>query len=147
MVAQPDKPAGRGMKLQAPAVAVRARELGLPLLQPPKIRTPEFLDTIAQLAPDLGIVVALVAFAVAGVFTAPANAAMLLLRDQESPAAVRSQVFTIGAGLRAAAAAVGAALAGAASGLDAGWLILGIAAVWIASGLLLTLFPRPVDTR
>jgi hypothetical protein len=72
---------------------------------------------------------------------------MLLLRDQESPAAVRSQVFTIGAGLRAAAAAVGAALAGAASGLDAGWLILGIAAVWIASGLLLTLFPRPVDTR
>lgn len=58
VVAQPDKPAGRGMKLQAPAVAVRARELGLPLLQPPKIRTPEFLDTIAQLAPDLGIVVA-----------------------------------------------------------------------------------------
>ncbi|MCJ1702406.1 MFS transporter [Rathayibacter sp. PhB179] len=98
-------------------------------------------------APDLGIVVALVAFAVAGVFTAPANAAMLLLRDQESPAAVRSQVFTIGAGLRAAAAAVGAALAGAASSLDAGWLILGIAAVWIASGLLLTLFPRPAATR
>ncbi|MCJ1686455.1 MFS transporter [Rathayibacter sp. VKM Ac-2927] len=98
-------------------------------------------------APDLGIVVALVAFAVAGVFTAPANAAMLLLRDQESPAAVRSQVFTIGAGLRAAAAAVGAALAGAASGLDAGWLILGIATVWIASGLLLTLFPRPLPAR
>jgi methionyl-tRNA formyltransferase len=58
VVAQPDKPAGRGMKMQAPAVAVRARELGLPLLQPPKIRTAEFLDAIAGLAPDLGIVIA-----------------------------------------------------------------------------------------
>jgi methionyl-tRNA formyltransferase len=58
VVAQPDKPAGRGMKMQAPAVAVRARELGLPLLQPPKIRNAELLDAIAQLAPDLGIVIA-----------------------------------------------------------------------------------------
>ncbi|QHC56530.1 MFS transporter [Rathayibacter tanaceti] len=91
--------------------------------------------------PDLGIVVAVAAFAVAGVFTAPSNAAMLLLRDQESPAAVRSQVFTIGAGLRSAAAAVGAALAGAASGFGASWLVAGIAAVWIGSGLLLRLFP------
>ncbi|PPF26432.1 hypothetical protein C5D07_05080 [Rathayibacter tritici] len=91
--------------------------------------------------PDLGIVVTVVAFAVAGAFTAPATAAMLLLRDQESPAAVRSQVFTIGAGLRSAAAAVGAVLAGAASGLGASWLVAGIAAVWIGSGLLLRLFP------
>lgn len=58
VVAQPDKPAGRGMKMQAPAVAVRARELGLPLLQPPKIRTEEFLGEIARIAPDAGIVVA-----------------------------------------------------------------------------------------
>lgn len=58
VVAQPDRPAGRGMRMQAPPVAVRARELSLPLLQPPKIRTPEVLDTIAQLAPDAGIVIA-----------------------------------------------------------------------------------------
>jgi methionyl-tRNA formyltransferase len=58
VVAQPDKPAGRGMKMQAPAVAVRARELNLPLLQPPKIRNEEFLVEIARLAPDCGIVVA-----------------------------------------------------------------------------------------
>jgi methionyl-tRNA formyltransferase len=58
VVAQPDKPAGRGMKLQAPAVAVRARELGLPLLQPPKIRGDEFLGEIARIAPDCGVVVA-----------------------------------------------------------------------------------------
>jgi methionyl-tRNA formyltransferase len=38
VVAQPDKPAGRGMHMQAPAVVVRARELGLAVAQPPKIR-------------------------------------------------------------------------------------------------------------
>ena len=58
VVAQPDKPAGRGMKMQAPAVAVRARELGLPLLQPPKIRSEEFLAEIRSVAPDCGVVVA-----------------------------------------------------------------------------------------
>jgi methionyl-tRNA formyltransferase len=57
-VAQPDKPAGRGMKMQAPAVAVRARELGIPLLQPPKVRAAEFLDAMRDLAPDIGIVIA-----------------------------------------------------------------------------------------
>ena len=58
VVAQPDKPAGRGMKMQAPAVAVKARQLGLPLAQPPKIRNPEFLASIAALQADAGIVVA-----------------------------------------------------------------------------------------
>jgi methionyl-tRNA formyltransferase len=58
VVAQPDKPAGRGMKLQAPAVAVKAKELGLPLLQPPKIRNDEFLAQVRAANADLGIVVA-----------------------------------------------------------------------------------------
>jgi methionyl-tRNA formyltransferase len=58
VVAQPDKPAGRGMKLHAPAVAVKAREMGLPLAQPPRIRNDEFLTSIAALKPDAGIVVA-----------------------------------------------------------------------------------------
>jgi methionyl-tRNA formyltransferase len=58
VVAQPDKPAGRGMHMQPPAIAVRAGELGLPLVQPPKIRSPEFLESIAQLQPDIGIVIA-----------------------------------------------------------------------------------------
>lgn len=58
VVAQPDKPAGRGMKMQAPAVAVRARELGLPVAQPPKIRDAAFLESIKQLRPDVGVVVA-----------------------------------------------------------------------------------------
>jgi methionyl-tRNA formyltransferase len=58
VVAQPDKPAGRGMKLHAPAVAVRAGELGLPLAQPARIRNEEFLAQVRELAPDAGIVVA-----------------------------------------------------------------------------------------
>jgi methionyl-tRNA formyltransferase len=58
VVAQPDKPSGRGMKLHAPAVAVRAHQLGLPLAQPSKIRNAEFLESIAALRPDAGIVVA-----------------------------------------------------------------------------------------
>jgi methionyl-tRNA formyltransferase len=58
VVAQPDRPAGRGMKLQAPAVAVRARELALPLLQPAKIRTQEFLDEIRRCDADAAVVIA-----------------------------------------------------------------------------------------
>jgi len=58
VVAQPDKPAGRGMKMQAPAVAVKARAMGLPLAQPPRIRNDEFLASIAALNPDAGVVVA-----------------------------------------------------------------------------------------
>src|SRR5437764_12801805 len=58
VVAQPDKPAGRGMKLRSPAVAMRARELGLPVAQPAKIRDAAFLESIAALRPDAGIVIA-----------------------------------------------------------------------------------------
>jgi methionyl-tRNA formyltransferase len=58
VVAQPDKPAGRGMKMHAPAVAVRARAMGLPLAQPPRIRNDDFLAAITALKPDAGIVVA-----------------------------------------------------------------------------------------
>jgi methionyl-tRNA formyltransferase len=58
VVAQPDKPAGRGMHLQAPAVAVKAKELGLPLAQPLKARDPEFLARVAELNADAGIVIA-----------------------------------------------------------------------------------------
>ena len=58
VVAQPDRPAGRGMKLHVPPVIARARELGLSTAQPPKIRNAELLEQIAQLKPDAGVVVA-----------------------------------------------------------------------------------------
>ena len=58
VVAQPDKPAGRGMKMHAPAVAVRARELGLPVLQPARIRNDDVLAEMARTRPDAGVVIA-----------------------------------------------------------------------------------------
>ena len=58
VVAQPDKPSGRGMKMHAPPVAARARELGLPLVQPPRIRNEEFLATVRDSRPDAGVVIA-----------------------------------------------------------------------------------------
>jgi methionyl-tRNA formyltransferase len=58
VVAQPDKPAGRGMKMHAPAVAVRARELGLPLMQPARIRSEDVLAEMARANADVGVVIA-----------------------------------------------------------------------------------------
>ena len=58
VVAQPDRPAGRGMRTQAPAIAMAARELGLYVLQPLRIREQAFLDQIAELRPDVGVVIA-----------------------------------------------------------------------------------------
>jgi methionyl-tRNA formyltransferase len=58
VVAQPDRPAGRGQGLQAPPVARWAREQGLALAQPEKVREPAFLERLRELAPDLCVVVA-----------------------------------------------------------------------------------------
>jgi len=58
VVTTPDKPAGRGQKLHESDVKVAARELGLPVLQPVKLRDPEFVGALRALRPDLGIVIA-----------------------------------------------------------------------------------------
>jgi len=60
VVTQPDRPAGRGQGLAEPAVkrAARAHDPALPILQPEKIRTPEFEATLRAFAADLFIVVA-----------------------------------------------------------------------------------------
>ena len=58
VVTAPDKPAGRGRKLHESEVKIAARELGLPVLQPEKLKAPEFVDALRVLQPDLGIVIA-----------------------------------------------------------------------------------------
>ena len=58
VVSQPDRPAGRGKQLHEPAVKVAARRLGVPVLQPEKIRTPEFEAALRAHAPEIFIVVA-----------------------------------------------------------------------------------------
>ncbi|MDR0954623.1 MAG: methionyl-tRNA formyltransferase [Rikenellaceae bacterium] len=58
VVTTPDKPAGRGLKVQESAVKQYAQAAGLPILQPEKLRDPAFLEALTALAPDLGIVIA-----------------------------------------------------------------------------------------
>ena len=53
IVTQPDRPKGRGHRLTPPPVKVIAQRTGIPLLQPLKIKTPDFLDALAALRPDL----------------------------------------------------------------------------------------------
>jgi methionyl-tRNA formyltransferase len=58
VVTAPDKPAGRGMQLTESAVKKYAREKGLLILQPEKLRDPGFLESLRALQADLQIVVA-----------------------------------------------------------------------------------------
>ena len=58
VVTTPDKPAGRGQKVHESDVKCTARELGLPILQPEKLRDEAFLTALKELNPDLGIVIA-----------------------------------------------------------------------------------------
>jgi methionyl-tRNA formyltransferase len=52
VVTQPDRPAGRGLELREPPVKTAARELGLPLEQPARIRDPEAVVHLRAIAPD-----------------------------------------------------------------------------------------------
>ena len=58
VITQPDRPKGRGKKLSPPPVKLAAEQAGIPVLQPAKIRTEEFLDTLKGYNPDLIIVAA-----------------------------------------------------------------------------------------
>lgn len=60
VVTVPDKPAGRGLKVQESAVKRYAREVlpEVPLLQPVKLKDPEFVEAFRALEADLAIVVA-----------------------------------------------------------------------------------------
>ncbi len=58
VVTTPDKPAGRGQKMHESDVKLTAKELGLPILQPEKLRDEGFLEAIKALDIDLGIVIA-----------------------------------------------------------------------------------------
>jgi methionyl-tRNA formyltransferase len=58
VVTQPDRPKGRGMKLAPPPVKQLALELGLPVLQPTKVRTPDFAATLREHNADVALVIA-----------------------------------------------------------------------------------------
>src|SRR5215217_5460176 len=58
IITAPDKPAGRGLQLQQSAVKKYAVENGLTVLQPPKLKDPEFLKALQTLQADVQVVVA-----------------------------------------------------------------------------------------
>ncbi len=58
VVTQPDREAGRGRTLAAPPVKTTALELGLPVMQPEKLRAPEAMVQLQAWAPDLIVVAA-----------------------------------------------------------------------------------------
>lgn len=58
VVTQPDRPAGRGMKLTPPPVAERARQFGFEIAQPAKIRDATFLKRVEAVGPDVAVVIA-----------------------------------------------------------------------------------------
>ena len=58
VVTMPDKIAGRGHKLIESDVKKYAKENGLKVLQPEKLKSPEFIDTLREIGADLFIVIA-----------------------------------------------------------------------------------------
>ncbi|MEO6218892.1 MAG: methionyl-tRNA formyltransferase [Ginsengibacter sp.] len=58
VITAPDKPAGRGMQLNQSAIKKIALLEGLKILQPEKLKNPEFIDELKNLEADLQVVVA-----------------------------------------------------------------------------------------
>ena len=58
VVTQPDRASGRGRELKMPPVKALALELGIPVMQPEKLRAPETIDQLRAWKPDLIVVVA-----------------------------------------------------------------------------------------
>lgn len=55
---QPDRPVGRGLELRASPVKQKAMQLGLPVFQPEKLSAPGEFERLAELKPDVIVVVA-----------------------------------------------------------------------------------------
>lgn len=58
VITAPDKPAGRGQQISEPAVKKYAASKRLRILQPEKLKNPDFLDELQSLKADLQVVVA-----------------------------------------------------------------------------------------
>lgn len=58
VVTQPDKPKGRGKSVQFPPVKEVAVKAGIPVLQPRRVREPEFIEVLKGIRADVIVVVA-----------------------------------------------------------------------------------------
>ena len=98
------------------------------------------LTILAGLHVSLAFTVIVVA--AAGLFSSPSVAALFELRTANSTPEVRAQVFTVGAGLRAAASAAGAAMIGPFTGVDATLLVALVGVAWLASAAIMLPYGR-----
>ena len=73
VVTQPDRPAGRGQRVAVSPVKRRAEGAGLPLLQPARLRDPEWPERLAALTADVAVVVAFGQILPQAVLDAPAR--------------------------------------------------------------------------
>lgn len=99
----------------------------------------------AAFAPSVAVTAAL--FALAGVCDGPLLTATLRIRAQYAPDGVRTQVFTLGAGLKVTAASTGAALVGIVADAPAAALLTGIAGLLLAAALLHVVVVAPEPGR
>jgi methionyl-tRNA formyltransferase len=58
VITQPDRAKGRGNKLAPPPVKLLAEKYDIPVFQPEKVKTPEFVEKLRELAPEVIVVVA-----------------------------------------------------------------------------------------
>lgn len=58
VVTQPDRPAGRGRKVQPPPVKILAEKLGLPIIQPSTLKDPDAINQLERLNPEVIVVAA-----------------------------------------------------------------------------------------
>lgn len=71
VVSQPDRPKGRGMHVEPTPVKQVALERGVRVIQPTKVRTPDFAAELRAVEADIGVVVAYGRILPLGVLTAP----------------------------------------------------------------------------
>ncbi len=58
VVTQPNRPRGRGNRVQPPPVKTRAAAEGIPVMQPERVKDAEFINELKEIKPDIIIVVA-----------------------------------------------------------------------------------------
>jgi methionyl-tRNA formyltransferase len=73
VVTQPDRPAHRGQRLTAPPIKTAALAAGLPVLQPARLRDPEWPERLRALGTDVAVVVAFGQILPPAVLDAPAR--------------------------------------------------------------------------
>ena len=73
VVAQPDRPKGRGQRMVSPPTIERARELGLPTRQPKAVRRGPFVEWMTGCNADVAVVVAYGRILIPALLNAPAH--------------------------------------------------------------------------